>query len=177
MGQNDTLPTLLVVLALYCAASFFKSRKFSWAVASVVALGIGAAFKTYPLFMLLPTAIVLGGSLMQLFLLVTAGLLPFVIAISPFLGTPAFVQGALFNREGMSLLGLTFGSGVQAAPVFLILYGVLLSFLLFGSYQRSLRTLRLVYVAILSLIFVVAPWPFNWLVWLIQMREEHSLQF
>lgn len=166
MGQNDTLPALMTIVALYCAARFFMSRRFSWAVVCVVSLGVGAAFKTYPLFLLLPTAIMLGGSVLQIVLLFSIGIAPFFIVIAPFMGTPAFVEGALFNHEGMSLLGMTIGSGLHTAPVFLVIYGLLLSFLLFGSYQKSLRTLRFVYLIALSLFFVLSTWPFNWLVWL-----------
>jgi len=169
MGQNDTLPTLMTIVALYCAARFLASRRFLWAAICVVSLGVGAAFKTYPLFLLLPTAIILGGSVFQIVLLIVIGIAPFLITIAPFLRTPAFVQGALFNQEGMSLLSMTMGSGFQTAPIFLVLYGLLLSFLLFGSYQKSLRTLRFVYLLALTLFFVLSTWPFNWLVWLIPL--------
>jgi hypothetical protein len=167
MGQNDTLPTLMTIVALYCASRCFISRRFLWAAVCVVSLGVGAAFKSYPLFLLVPTAIVLSGSISQIILLFFIGIAPFLIVIAPFLGTPAFVEGALFNHEGMSLFSTAIGSGLYTAPVFLILYGLLLSFLLFGSYQKSLRTLRFVYLVALSLLFVFSAWPFNWLVWLV----------
>jgi hypothetical protein len=166
MGQNDILPTLMTVASLWCATRALRQERTAWSIGAVLCLGIGAGFKTYPMLLLVPVALVLGRSTVQVIGLVFAGLVPFGAAILPYLGTDAFIQGALFNHEGMALTRTVLGSGTQAAPLFLVAYGLLHCYLAFARYARSARVLRLLYVGILAAVLILSTWPFNWLLWL-----------
>jgi hypothetical protein len=169
MGQNDILPALTTVGALWCATRALRSHRLIWSLGTTLFLGLGGSIKTYPLLLILPTALILGQTTVQVLALAATGALPFVIAILPFLGSPPFIEGALFNHEGTALLRITLGSGPQTAPLFLVLYGLLLIYLAFGTYPRTLRTLRLAALATLLPLFIGSPWPFNWMVWLVPL--------
>lgn len=166
MGQNDILPALMTVASLWCAMRALRRERMAWSIGSVLCLGVGGGFKTYPMLLLVPVALFLGHSAVEFIGLVLAGLLPFAAAVLPYLRTDAFVRGALLNQEGMALTRTVLGSGSQAAPLFLIAYGLLLSYLAFAHYRRSAKSLRLLYVGVLSAVLVLSAWPFNWLLWL-----------
>ncbi len=169
MGQNDILPALAAVAALWCAVHALRSNRFVWSVGAVLCLGIGGGVKLYPLLLILPMALVLGKSVFDTLALTAAGLVPFAAAVLPYIRTPAFVQGALFNQEGMGLTRLVLGTKPQAAPVFLIVYGLLLAYLAFADLPRTPRTLRLVCTTVVVLLLVMGAWPFNWLAWLMPL--------
>lgn len=169
MGQNDILPTLATVIALWSTDRALRSGRFGHSLCAVLALGFGAGVKLYPLFLLLPTALILGQSIAGTIALSMAGVLPVALAVLPFLHTSAFVEGVLLNPEGIALFDAAFGSGIQTAPVFVVLYGLLLAFLAFYPYPRNLRSARLTYLVVLSFVLICSAWPFNWLVWIIPL--------
>jgi hypothetical protein len=156
----------MTVASLWCATKALRHKGVAWSVGAVLCLGVGGGFKIYPMLLLVPVALFLGRSALQVIGLVFAGLAPFGAAILPYLGTDAFVKGALLNQEGMGLTQTVIGSGRQAAPLFLIAYGLLLCYLAIAHYTRSAKSLRVLYVAVLAAVLVLSTWPFNWLLWL-----------
>ena len=86
-GEFDLAPAFVVVLSLY----FAKKGQVSWAV---FWLGIGACYKNYPLFFLLPAVFLLGSSAsrtrfpklrlaLQWIKLFLIGTLPYVLLVAP----------------------------------------------------------------------------------------------
>jgi len=133
MGQNDLYPTLFIALAAYLGSRAIAIRRLggsrcranALSVGAMLALGIGATFKLFPLFLVPPFAVLLAPRWRERALLFTIPVAVFAVSALPFLSTPAFVSGVLFNFEGVRLF-----SAVQvfATPVslFLVAYAVLL---------------------------------------------------
>jgi hypothetical protein len=132
----------------------------------MLALGVGATFKLFPFFLVPPFAIMLAQRWRERALLFTIPITVFAVSALPFLSTPAFVSGVLFNFEGIRLF-----SAVQlfATPVslFLVAYTVLLLVLI----ARPWRLVRPIDTwlagAIVFSSFLLFSWSqFYWTVWL-----------
>ena len=122
VGQFDIIPVFFSLLALY----LIKKRKMFW---GAFALGMGGAYEMYPLFFLPFLAINEGKDLkdkMKLFLL---GLLPYLVSIMPFLGSPAFRQTVLFSNQSQKMLFAKINvSGAEYLSLFVVFYIFLLGF-------------------------------------------------
>lgn len=156
IGQLDILPTFFVVLSLY----FVKKQKPNLAV---VSLGIGGAYKLYPLLLLPLAAFYLSGKFLSRFKLILLGLTPFVITILPFLGSSAFRSMVLFSPKSQKMLfmGLNVTAAEVVYPFVLLLF--VLYFLVY--YQRHRVSLNGLYLAALLLIFSVSHFHPQWFVW------------
>ncbi len=172
MGQNDLYPTLFAVLATVLGAQSLRARRagrtygFALSVASMIMLGIGATFKIIPLALAAPFALTLTPHWRYRALLVSIPALIFGASALPFLSTPAFVSGVLYNWEGVRLF-----SGIQifATPVslFVMSYVALLVFLICRPYAFTRpRDLWLIGAAVFSSLFLFSWSQFYWAVWL-----------
>jgi hypothetical protein len=174
MGQYDLYPTLFVALAAYLGSCSIAIRRLggnhrqadALSTGSMLALGVGATFKLFPFFLVPPFAILLAQRWRERALLFTIPITVFAVSALPFLSTPAFVSGVLFNFEGIRLF-----SAVQlfATPVslFLVAYTVLLLVLI----ARPWRLVRPIDTwlagAIVFSSFLLFSWSqFYWTVWL-----------
>lgn len=83
MGTFDIIPATLTVLALL----FTKRKKFLWAA---VMIGLGTAFKSYPLFLLPFVVLAAGKGIFTKIKTALAGLIPYFLTILPFLSSVAF---------------------------------------------------------------------------------------
>jgi len=172
MGQNDLYPTLFTVSATVLGAQSIRARRagrthgFALSVASMIMLGIGATFKIIPLALVAPFALTLTPHWRHRALLVSIPALIFGASALPFLSTPAFVNGVLFNWEGVRLF-----SAIQifANPVslFVMSYVALLVFLICRPYAFTRpRDLWLIGAAVFSSLFLFSWSQFYWAVWL-----------
>jgi hypothetical protein len=174
MGQHDLYPTLFVVLAAYLSSRAIAIRRLggsqrqanALSVGSMLALGIGATFKLFPLFLVPPFAVLLTPRWRERVLLSTIPVAVFAISALPFLSTPAFVSGVLFNFEGIRLFSTV---QVFAVPVslFLVAYAVLLLVLI----ARPWTLVRPVDIYLAGAVvfgsFFLFSWSqFHWTVWL-----------
>ncbi len=132
MGQIDVLPVLATVLALL----WIKDRPYL----SVFLLGLGAAFKTYPLLLLPFAALLAARRFRHSLLLLATGLLPYLLFISPYLLTPAFYTDTLTSGLSQRILqiGLPIGSGesLLLVPVFLLFLLLTAAYLHRGQSHR-----------------------------------------
>jgi len=178
MGQNDIYPTAFTTFGLYTAGLAVKTRADSdwkgffpgWrSLLPVIFLGLGANFKFYPLILLPPLAFLLERSWKKRIFLVTAGCLIVAVAAIPFLHTSTFVNGVLFNREGIQLFREVSILGIQVAP-FLIGYLALCIFLFFSA-RQFLSEIEpwMVGLGVLVWMFLWTPTPFYWMIWLLPM--------
>lgn len=178
MGQNDIYPTAFTAFGLYTASLAVKSRVDSdrkgffpgWrSILPVVFLGLGANFKFYPLILLPPLAFLLEKRWLKRIFLILAGCLIVALAAVPFLHTSTFVNGVLFNREGIQLFREVSILGIQVAP-FLIGYLALCIFLFFSE-RQFLSEIEpwLVGLGVLVWMFLWTPTPFYWMIWLLPM--------
>ena len=170
MGQNDFYPTAFMVGGLYLASRAIQLQPAlqPWrgrAAAAMLVLGLGATFKTFPLFLIVPLALVIAPRWRQRLMLIGIGLMPFILATLPFLSTPAFIQGALLNPEGVQIFHQVdlFGQRISlffGAYCFLLLYLVIRRQPFQPQHAWDVGTL------VVGFLFAFVFTPYYWLIWL-----------
>ena len=118
-GQFDIIPTFFMVLAIY----FINKLKFD---AAAISLGLGAAFKTWPL-LLLPTLVLgLAHSSVERVRLTFWGIVPFLITSLPFITDKAYVQAVLLNEQSLRIAAATINVGTfDMFAIFVAAYAVI----------------------------------------------------
>lgn len=155
IGQFDIIPVFFTVLAL-CLA---KKEKFFW---SVISLGIGGAFKMYPLFFL-PFLVVAGTKNGKNSIkLLLAGIFPYLLTIVPFLGSSIFRQTVLFSNQSQKMLFAKIPvSGAEYLSFFVVLY----LFLVGISFIKKVELWKW-FLAVMLLFFSVTHYHPQWFLWL-----------
>ena len=98
-GQFDIIPAFLIALAAYLA---FKKKN----IPAMVSLGIGAALKSFPIFLIFPFAFYLGRNIKGIIKYTLIGLLPFLIIVAPYYFlSSGKVMGAFFSERISGRLG------------------------------------------------------------------------
>jgi Gpi18-like mannosyltransferase len=157
VGQFELQPLFFVVLSLFLA----KKEKPTWAA---VALGVGGAYKMFPLFFLPILAFSLGKTLLAKTRLFIYGLLPFVLSVLPFLGSPFFRQLVLFSNQSQKFLHMSLPlSGAEAIYLFIFLWGLVF---FISYYQRQKKHLWLYFLSIMLIFFSLTHYHPQWFVWL-----------
>jgi len=160
IGQIDIFPTLMIVAALFFALRNKKSL-------SVLMLGIGGAFKLFPLLFLPIFALVLSKRFWQRLKLLVIGMAPYLVIIAPyFFFSPMYRQSALLASQTEKMLYLKLSlSGAEYLSVFAIGYFLLL-FLAnrLTSKNQSLWQLGLV---LMLLFFSVTHFHPQWFLWVV----------
>lgn len=172
-GQFDIIPTFFVVLALYYAKRALDeknldSRLNSYAVISMLALGIGACLKHYPFLLLLPFIIIIGKkNIKKAIPLSLLGISPYILSILFFVKSEAFRRAVLLFPENQWILNFFFDIGLgHVFYVFLIGYFALLFYILYINKEISFDVLFKSCFAILTLFFITTLWLPQWYVWI-----------
>ncbi|MBI2939041.1 MAG: hypothetical protein HYY04_01280 [Chloroflexi bacterium] len=174
MGQNDLMATSFVVLATLAGTQAMLANRgdttktHPWSDLAAVLLGLGAAFKSYPLFLVLPFGFLLCPRKRDLARFVALGAAPFVVAIVPFLPSAAFRLGVLLNPEAQRIFAGIPGVGPAGISPFIAGYVALLTVL---AYRRSATRpapipLPVIAFLVVGLMLGASNWPFYWMVWL-----------
>jgi len=176
MGQNDIYATSFAVMGTYAASRALRkdsevhseSRVLpnKWAVFSCMLLGVGSVFKIFPLILLPPATILIEDRWRSRLILLSIGSAIFFIASIPFIGSPAYITGVLFNPEGTKIFRQIQILGLSLPP-FLLGYLLLLVYLIFTkSLFRLPHKVWGISVIVLAFFFLCVPAPFYWLIWL-----------
>jgi len=156
MGQLDILPTFFVILSLYFAK---KEKPYG----AVLSLGVGGAYKMYPLLLLPLVSFVLVQNFWPRLRLMIVGLIPFVLTVLPFLSSSAFRSMVLFSPKNQKMLFM--GFHVTAAEV-IYPFIFLMSLLYFlAYYKRNKVSIYGLFMAALLLIFSVSHFHPQWFLW------------
>ncbi len=156
VGQIDILPVFFVILSLY----FVRRKKPVWAMLS---LGIGGAYKMFPLLLLFPAVFVLKKKLADRMLLTIYGFLPFIVTIAPYLNSAAFREMVLFSPKSQKMLFMGWNlSGAEVIYPFIL---ILMFIYFYAYYQGKKARLESYYLAILLLIFSVTHYHPQWFLW------------
>jgi hypothetical protein len=159
MGQFDIIPTLLVVASIFLA---LKNKKFL----AVAMLGIGGAFKMFPLLFLPLFALLLERSFWRRVWLFTIGLLPYLLIITPyFLFSSMYRQTAFLANQAEKMLYMKLPlSGAEYLSVFMVAYFILLILAAKSKFQKdSLWRFGLV---LMLLFFAVTHYHPQWFLWI-----------
>jgi hypothetical protein len=123
VGQFDLLPTILVALSIIYA---IKGNK----VVSVLLLGIGGAFKMFPLMFLPINVLLMEKYFWKRIKLMVIGVLPYLAFVAPYaLMSPMYRQAALLTHQTDKMLYMKLNlSGAEYLSVFLLGYFLILFF-------------------------------------------------
>lgn len=157
MGNFDLIPTFFVVLSLYFAQ---KKQLLS----SSLALGVGAAYKMFPL-LFLPLIFVLSKKPQLKLKVLFLGLAPLVLSILPFWNSAAFRSVVLFSPLTQKFLSakimISENSGIS-----IVLMGLAALYFLFAHYGGRTQDLWRYGLAVLLVVFGFTDYHLQWFVWL-----------
>ncbi len=156
MGQFDVIPTFFIILSVYMAVK----NKLHFAA---LVLGLGIAFKIFPIFLIVPLAI-LGKNYMEKMKLFSLSVLPYFISIIPYIFSSSFRINALFaNQSSKSLYA---GIPVSGGESILLFPALLLIFYLFIWHTRIKTEIWKLYLIPLLLFFIFTHFHPQWLIWI-----------
>ncbi|MBN1263836.1 MAG: DUF2029 domain-containing protein [Candidatus Pacebacteria bacterium] len=157
VGQFELIPLFFVVLSLVLA----KKGKSEWAT---VALGVGGAYKMFPLFFLPVLAACMGKEFWQKIKLMILGAVPFFLSIAPFLRSTAFRQVVLFSKQSQKILHSSLPlSGAESIYLFVFVWGLIF----LAAWQKADRNEPwFYYLAVMLAFFSLTHYHPQWFVWL-----------
>lgn len=156
MGVFDIIPAIFTVLSLV----FAKKNKLGLAAAMI---GIGTAYKQYPIF-LLPFVIFSAKGLWNRVKVALLGLVPYLLTIAPFLNSSAF-RSMVFSQQSQKMFFLEWMvSGAEGLYPYVI--GVILLFLLALRTQNLSQKLWKYYFGYFLVLFSVTHFHPQWFLWL-----------
>lgn len=155
VGQFDIIPVFFTVLALFLA----KRKRLYWAAFS---LGIGAAYKMFPLFFLPFLAVIEGKNLKKTLGLFLAGIAPYILSLTPFLSSASFRQVVLFSNQSQKMF---FARIPVSGAEYLSLFTVLYIFLLGLAWMRK-GDLWKWFLTVMLLFFSLTHYHPQWFLWI-----------
>lgn len=156
LSQFDVLLALSIISALY----FAKKNNFYLAA---VAIGLGAAIKQFPLFLLPILAIYYRGAFVKKMAIVCLGILPYALVILPYIHSHGFRTYALMANQTEKIFFAKINlSGGEALPLFLL--GMVLVYW-FCWYKNIQMQLWQYFSSILFLFYTVVHFHPQWFVW------------
>lgn len=156
MGVFDVIPTFFTVLSLV----FLQRKKV---LLGAAALGVAAAYKTYPLF-LIPLFILSQKSIYDKIKTALAGFLPYALTLAPFWSSPAF-RNMVFGPKSQKQFFMSWPvSGAEGIFPFMLLY-VILALIVSRTTDASKRMYQY-YLAFFLLLFGVTHYHPQWFIWM-----------
>lgn len=164
MGQFDIIPTSIVIFSLFV---LYRQKKI-WGMGSrtlaAILLGLGAAFKIYPVFLLV-ALVSLSESWRERIKLLIYGFLAYLITVIPFLFSHGFRSSALL--AGLTTKSLYAQIPISGGESILLFEGILLFFyLIFLSRRTLVENLWQRFFIILLVFFIFTHYHPQWFVWL-----------
>lgn len=156
IGQLDILPVFFTILSCY----LIKKDKTGWGLFS---LGIGGAYKMYPLLLIPPAAFILGKGFWQKVRLILIGMAPYLLTIAPYLGSKGFRAMVLFGSKETKMLFMSLP--VTAAEGVLPFIFLLIIFYLISYYKRKNINPEFYFLSILLMLFSVTDYHPQWFLW------------
>ncbi|HJY98697.1 MAG TPA: hypothetical protein VJ227_03215 [Patescibacteria group bacterium] len=156
IGQLDILPVFFTILSCW----LIKREKTGWGLFS---LGIGAAYKMYPLLLIPPAAFILGRNFWGKLKLILIGLLPYVLTIAPYLGSKGFRAMVLFGPKETKMLFMKWP--VTAAEGILPFILLLTVIYLIAYYYKKDRRVEIYFLSIILMLLSVTSYHPQWFLW------------
>lgn len=164
VGQFDVIPAFFTILALYLVVKNPEKLKSNLYL-SALALGVGAAFKIYPLF-LLPAVASLTDSWRKRIGIIALGILPYILIILPFLPSKGFRATALVAGQTLkSLYPQIPVSGGESIMLFLAL--MVFIYIVFFQISGRLNSLWQRFFISLLPFFIFTHFHPQWFLWIV----------
>ncbi len=186
MGQFDVIPTFFVILSLVVLKKRWLFLRLEPLFVSAICLGVGAAFKIYPLFLLIPLASLTTGWKKR-FLILLLGSLPYFLSVFPYLFSAGYRSSALV--AGQILKSFYAVVPISAGESIILFMGAMIFLFLLFLIKNLPSSPSLVEMAwrrfftILLIFFIFTHFHPQWFVWitpfliidLIESRFKHWL--
>ncbi len=157
VGQFDIIPAVFTVIALF----YIRQKRF---YLGALFLGIGAAFKIYPILLIMPL-LMLEEKWLKRLMISLLGFLPYIISILPFLPSPGFRASALV--AGQTLKGLYASIPISGGENILLMpLSLLIAYLYFYYHPGGVTSLWKRFMIILLIFFIFTHYHPQWFVWL-----------
>lgn len=164
MGQFDITATFFVILALYIIKKGIKKFSLSTISLAAISLGMGAVFKIYPLYLLIPLASI-EEKWSSRIKVVLFGILPYLISIAPYLPSYGFRHSALLAGHTLksfyAQIPISGGESIMLFPALVIFF-----YLLFLSKRIDRDLLWQRFAIILLLFLVFTHYHPQWFLWI-----------
>ena len=157
-GAIDIIPTFFLLASIVLIK--FNKRWFG-----IPLIGIGAAFKLFPVIFLLPIVLVAFKTFKHRVMAFLLGVLPFILIIAPFLTNPGFQSNVLQSDRGLMIYAAYLYIGFLKFIYFFFIFYTVAAFWL--MYTKSVQPAKLwKYILAIFLFFygTVAFTP-QWFVW------------
>ncbi len=154
IGQFDIIPTFLSIFSLY----LWHKKAFSY---SGLALGLGIAFKSFPI-IFIPFFLLSKESSLNKLKYLFSILFVYMITMLPFITSPGFQHDVLFSDFGKRVLEAQINLGPLSISIFILLYATLLLIQL----KNRAKPLWIFMLSALLITFSVARFHPHWIVWL-----------
>ena len=126
-------------------------------------LGIGGAYKMYPLLLIAPAAFTLGESFWKKIRLVGIGLFPYILTIAPYLTSKGFRAMVLFGSKDTKMLFMQLNvTGAEGIYPFIL---ALIVIYLISYYSKKKIDLEYYFLSVIFLIFAVSSYHPQWFLW------------
>lgn len=168
MGQFDVIPAVLTIWSLWC----IRRKKLYFAA---LLLGLAAAFKLYPLFLIVPF-IVIGKNWQEKFSLGFLAVFPYLLSVIPFLPSPGFRTYALMaGLTQKTLYAQIPVSGGESLLLFPLLLLVL--YFYFWFFDRTVERIWQRWLVVLLSFFIFTHFHPQWLSWLVPFLVIEVVSF
>lgn len=163
VGQFDIIPVFFTVLSLVFIQKY-KVGKEKYLYYAAVILGVGAAFKIWPV-LLLPALIVSAQKWKDRIFIGITTMAIYVLPLIPFFGSEGFRRYALVaNQTQKSMFAQIPISGGESLILFVI--GLLFFYLLFLYNKGTIQNLWQRYFIILLIFFIFTHFHPQWFLWI-----------
>jgi hypothetical protein len=155
----DIIPVTLTVASLLLA----QKRKL---LLSAFFLGLGAAFKVYPL-LFLPFLFLEGQNIKQKVLILLSSLGTFIITILPYIGSTYFREATLVSGLTTRIVFPDFGIGFGESMMVAIILLVSLFFFRLSKDYSEIKNLWKYYLGLLLIMLSFIHYHIQWLLWML----------
>ncbi len=155
VGQFDIIPVFFTVLALFLV----KKKSPFWAA---FCLGVGGAYKMFPLLFLPFLIMTEGRNPKQKLDLLLFGILPYLFSLAPFINSSVFRQIVLFSNQSQKMF---FAKIPVSGAEYLSLFTLLYVFLFVLSLTKK-GELWQWFLAVLLIFFSVTHYHPQWFLWI-----------
>ncbi len=164
MGQFDIVPTFFTIACLYLVVKNAGKLESRSLIVESVLLGVGGAFKIFPLMFLVPLA-ALKRNWLERIIIVAVGIGTYFLSILPFLTSKGFRQTALLaGQTTKSLYAQIPLSGGESIILFVV--AVIFFYLLFLMRKTAPENLWKSFFIMLLIFFIFTHYHPQWFLWI-----------
>lgn len=164
MGQFDIIPVFFSILCLYMVAKKVDKLESTSLIPEAVILGLGGAFKIFPLLFLVPLA-ALKKSWVDRIKIIVAGLGVYLLSIIPFLNSEGFRKTALLagqtTKSLYAQIPISGGESIILFPAFLIFI-----YLIFLYKPPTVESLWQRFFVLMLVFFIFTHYHPQWFLWI-----------